>query len=327
MSQSQAKPKKMEIIRTIVVTGICLASLLYSTSIADAVEGGLGRPISGAAINPYAGLVPPEPGFAATIGEAYYDGSIGGAIPLGNFNINLGLNMVASFTPIAIEYIWPTTSKEWNFASAISLPLAYVEVEATVTVGGLSQRQTDHNFGLFDLAFTPFVASYHISQTDHFALSFTVWAPTGDYDPNRLATLSLNNWTFIPGIAYTKIFPKENIELTGIWQLQFYTENPTTDYQNGVLSDLEATIIKRFKCGAGIGVIGSWLEQLNDDSGPTADKVHGFRGRAFGAGPILTYTTKIGKSLLDLDARFIPEFGNEKRVEGNLFQFGATLKF
>src|SRR5205814_5280628 len=29
-----------------------------------AVEGALGRPISAASINPYAGLVPPEPGFA-----------------------------------------------------------------------------------------------------------------------------------------------------------------------------------------------------------------------------------------------------------------------
>jgi hypothetical protein len=290
-------------------------------------EGALGRPISGAAITPYAGLVPPEPGFAVTIGEAYYDGSIGGAVPIGNFNINLGIKMIASFTPIAISYIWPTTSKEWNFASAVSFPLCYVEVEANVTLGRFSGRKTDHDFGLFDLAFTPIVASYHISKTDHVAFSITVWAPTGDYDPNRLATLSLNNWTIIPGIAYTKILPKQNIELTGIWQLQFYTENPATNYQNGVLSDLEATVIKRFKCGAGIGVIGSWIEQLSDDSGPTADRFHGFSGRAFGVGPIITYTTKFAKSLLDLNARFIPEFGNEKRVQGNLFQFAATLKF
>jgi hypothetical protein len=300
---------------------------IFTATSCFAVEGGLGRPISGAAVAPYAGLVPPEPGFAVTIGEAYYDGSISGAVPIGNFNINLGIDMVASFTPIAVSYIWPTTSKEWNFASAVSFPLAYVEVEANVTLGRFSGRKTDHNFGLFDLAFTQLVASYHISQTDHFAFSFTFWAPTGDYDPNRLATLSLNNWTFIPGIAYTKIFPKQNIELTGIWQLQFYTENPATNYQNGVLSDLEATVIKRFNCGAGIGVIGSWIEQLNDDSGPTADRLHGFSGRAFGVGPIITYTTKIGKSLLDLNARFIPEFGNEKRVQGNLFQFAAILKF
>src|SRR6266576_3941004 len=111
--------------------GITIVSLFLSfASSALAVEGGLGRPISGAAIAPYAGLVPPEPGFAVTIGEAYYDGSISGAVPIGNFNINLGINMVASFTPIAVSYIWPTTSKEWNFASAVSFPLAYVEVEA-----------------------------------------------------------------------------------------------------------------------------------------------------------------------------------------------------
>jgi len=74
-------------------------------------------------------------------------------------------------------------------------------------------------------------------------------------------------------------------------------------------------------------VIGSWIEQLSDDSGLTADRFHGFSGRAFGVGPIITYTTKVGKSLLDLNARFIPEFGIEKRVGGNLFQFAATLKF
>jgi len=311
----------------LVTITVGLMFLIPFASPALAVEGALGRPISGAAINPYAGLVPPEPGLAAVVGEAYYDGSISGAVPIGNFNINLGINMVASFTPIAISYIWPTTNKRWNFASAVSFPLAYVEVKANVTLGPFTVRKTDHDFGLFDLAFTPLVASYHISQTDHVAFSFTFWAPTGDYDPNRLATLSLNNWTFIPGIAYTKVFPKQNIELTGIWQLQFYTENPATNYQNGVLSDLEATVIKRFKCGAGIGVIGSWIEQVNEDSGPTADSLHGFRGRAFGIGPVVTYTTKIGKSLLDLNARFIPEFGNDNRVQGNLFQFAATLKF
>jgi hypothetical protein len=292
-----------------------------------AVEGGIGRPISGAAIAPYAGLVPSEPGFAVTVGEAYYNGSISGAIPIGNFNIQLGIDMAVSFTPVAVSYIWPTTCKEWNFASAASFPLAYVDVEANGTVGSSSGRKTDHTFGLFDLAFTPLVASYHISQTDHVALSITVWTPTGDYNPSRLAVLSLNNWTVIPGVGYTKVFPKQNIELTGIWQVQFYTENPATNYQNGVLSDLEATVIKRFKCGVGIGVIGSWIEQVSDDSGATADQFHGFSGRAFGVGPIITYTRKLGKTLLDLNGRFVPEFGNKNRVQGNLFQFAATVKF
>ena len=269
-----------------------------------AVEGGTGRPISGATIGPYAGVIPPEPGFTVAIGEAYYSGSISGPVPIGNFTLNLGIDTSVSFTPITALYIWPTDCKQWNFASTISLPLAYVEAEAEVSSGGFNRRVKDHIFGLFDLVFTPIIASYHITQTDHIALNFTIWAPTGEYDPNRLATLSLNNWTFIPGVAYTKILPKSEIEFDGIWQLQFYTENPATHYQNGILSDIEFMVLKRFNGAFGIGVVFSWIDQFSDDEGTLADRVHGFSGHAFGIGANNTYSTKIGESHLDFECAF-----------------------
>jgi hypothetical protein len=309
---------------------LCPVVIIYLTSAStlNAVEGGLGRPISGGTITPYAGLVPPAPGFAVSIGETYYEGSIGGSttVPVNNL-LTLGIDMKVSFTPISLLYIWPTSDKQWNFASAITLPVTWLEAEATVTLGPRTGRVKDSDFGLFDLAITPLVASYHISQTDHVAFNFTVWAPTGEYDPSRLANLSLNNWTFIPGVAYTKIFPAANIELSGSWAMQFYTENSATNYQNGILSDLEVLAIKRFKCGLGIGVIGSWIEQLTDDEGMTADRLNGFSGRAFGLGPILTYSTTVGKSHLDFSARYVHEFDNRRRLEGDLFQFSASLKF
>jgi hypothetical protein len=177
------------------------------------------------------------------------------------------------------------------------------------------------------LFFTPLIASYHITKTDHIAFSFSFWAPTGDYDPNRLAVLSTNTWTFIPGLAYTKVFPAANIELSGSWALYFDTENPATHYQNGVLSDLEATVIKRWKSGFGVGAIGSWIQQINDDSGPTADRVHGFSGRAFGVGPIATYSTEVSKHPLNFTARWVHEFENHNRIEGDLFTLSASFTF
>src|SRR5262245_29237886 len=71
---------------------------------AAAVEGGLGRPVSGAGIMPYAGLVPPAPGFAVTLGETYYDASIGGSttVPIGQ-NLTLGLDLKVSFTPVSFQ--------------------------------------------------------------------------------------------------------------------------------------------------------------------------------------------------------------------------------
>src|SRR5262245_11909477 len=76
---------------------------------AYAVEGGIGRPISGAQIMPFAGVVQPAPGFAAGVGEIYYDGSIGGnrTVPVAQ-NLTLGIDMKASFTPISLLYIWDT---------------------------------------------------------------------------------------------------------------------------------------------------------------------------------------------------------------------------
>jgi len=304
-----------------------LTVLTFGATRAFAVEGGLGRPISGMQIAPFAGVIPPEPGLAVATGETYYEGSIGGGrtVPIAGLLV-ANVDMKAAFTPIALFYIWPTPTKEWNFASAVSFPLAWLEVTANLSLGPLSIRKTESTFGLFDLVFTPIIASHHFSQTDHLAFSFTFWAPTGSFEKGRLVNLSQNTWTFIPGVAYTKILPEDNIELTGIWQMEFDTEDHATHYQNGILSDLEVLAIKRFKNGLGIGFVESWIQQVNDDAGAPA-ALNGFAGRAFGIGPIATYSTKVGKSHLDLSARWVHDFGVSNRVEGDAFNFSASLKF
>ena len=309
---------------TLMLVGLTV--LAFSVTRAFAVEGGLGRPISGMSIAPYAGVIPPEPGLAVATGETYYEGSIGASrtVPIAGL-LAANVDMKASFTPIALFYIWPTPTKEWNLASAVSFPLAWLEVQANLS-GPLPVRKTESTFGLFDLAFTPIVASYHFSQTDHLAFSFTFWAPTGSFEKGRLVNLSQNTWTFIPGVAYTKILPEDNIELTGIWQMEFDTEDHATHYQNGILSDLEVLAIKRFKNGLGIGFVESWIQQVNDDGGAPA-ALNGFAGRAFGIGPIVTYSTKLGKSHLDFSARWIHDFGVSNRVAGDGFNFSASLKF
>ena len=69
------------------------------------------------------------------------------------------------------------------------------------------------------------------------------------------------------------------------------------------------------------------IQQLTDDGGTAADRLNGFVGCAFGVGPILTYSTKVGKSHLDFNARWVHEFENRKCPQGDLFQLSATLKF
>ena len=319
---------KTEKSRVRMLSGAAALTIVFSFSnSAFAVEGGLGRPISGMQIVPYVGLVPPEPGLAVSVGETYYTGSIGGGTQTEIAGLLVAnVDVKASFTRISLLYIWPTPTKEWNFASVVGFPLAWLEVEASLSLGPFAVRKKDDIFGLFDLVFTPIIASHHFSETDHLAFDFTIWAPTGSYKLGKLANLSLNNWTFIPGVAYTKIIPEVNIELSVIWDMQFYTENPDTHVENGILSDLEVLAIKRFKNGFGIGFIESWTQQVTDDDGIPAT-LNGFVGRAFGIGPIVTDSTKIGKSHLDFNARWIHDFDVSKRVEGDGFNFTASLKF
>src|SRR5215475_7870835 len=134
---------------------ICVAitlafSLLFPAS-ALAVEGGMQRPISGMQIAPFAGVIPPEPGFAISVSEIYYSGSIGGAANVAIAGLLVAnVDVKAAFNPITLLYIWPTPTKAWNFASAIGFPLAWVECEASVSVGPLAARKKDSIFRLYD---------------------------------------------------------------------------------------------------------------------------------------------------------------------------------
>lgn len=100
------------------VFGACALTFVFSlANSALAVEGGLGRPISGMQITPFAGVIPPEPGFAIATGETYYTGSIGDGlnVPIPGLLV-AKVDVKASFNPISLLYIWPTPTKTWNFA-------------------------------------------------------------------------------------------------------------------------------------------------------------------------------------------------------------------
>jgi hypothetical protein len=51
---------------------LTLTTLVSFAPSALAVEGGMQRPISGMQIAPFAGVIPPEPGFDVVVSEIYY---------------------------------------------------------------------------------------------------------------------------------------------------------------------------------------------------------------------------------------------------------------
>lgn len=299
--------------------GICGTSALVIALglpfAAHGTEGGIGRPISGISVTSDVGIVPPEPGWIANLAEIYYDGSISASrsVPIAG-RTTLGLEAKVSFTVATLLRAWDTGPGPWNFASSVTLPYAWESASATLGVGARAGTVNQVTSGLYDLTFTPIIAGYHFSQTDHVALSLNIWAPTGRYDPTSLANLSLNNWTFIPTISYTKLVPSIGMEFDATAGVQIYTRNSATDYQNAPLFTLDVMALKRFGNGVGVGLIVGTVQQLGHDSGPTADRLNGFVGEDWAVGPIITYDTKLnGKTPLSASLRWVPTVSSRNR--------------
>lgn len=307
-------------------TYACLCLLTLVPLNAGAAEGALGRPISGTFVAPNAGVVPPEPVWITNLGEIWFDGSIGNnhQVPIAG-QTSVGLAAKVAITLATAVKVWDTGPGAWNFASGATASYVWTEVTATLAIQSASQTASN----LFDLYFTPIVAGYHIAKDEHVALSFNIWAPTGTYDSTRIANTSLNTWTFIPQLAYTKLWPDAGWEFDAVSAVQFYTRNSDTNYQNAPLFTLDLMGLKRFDNGWSAGVIVGTVQQLGKDSGPTADKLGGFVGYDWAVGPILTYDTRLaGKAPLSVSLRWVPTIASKNRLNSPSTAMGTvTLLF
>ncbi|MGH8174255.1 MAG: SphA family protein [Rhodanobacteraceae bacterium] len=303
----------------ILVRASIAAMLAAASASCLAIEGGVGRSFVGAQITPYIGIIPPEPGFEFSFDYIRVDGNIGGSreVPIAG---ELALNLDATFNLYAtsIAYIWDTGPGHWNFASVALVPFDQVDASADLTVGNSTFREKDSDSGLFDMTFVPVVASYHVSEVEHWALAMYISAPTGSYTKGQLANNSLNNWTFAPSVGYTHLFQQGTLEFSALAAVDIYTKNDATDYQNGSVFRLDAMLTKHLANGWAIGLVGGWLEQIDDDSGPAADRLGGFKGHSLGLGPSISYTHHISKtSSLSFAFRYVAAFDVEKQLDGN----------
>ncbi|WP_425495221.1 SphA family protein [Pandoraea horticolens] len=305
-------------------------SMLGAATHAHATEGALGRPITGTAVQPSIGIVSPQPIWIANLSQIYFDGSIGGnrQVPVAG-KTSLGLDGQIALTLATLMKTWDTGTGAWNFASSFTLPYMWTSVTASLGVGGRNAAASQRASNLFDISFAPIIAGYHFSQTDHIALSLNVWAPTGRYDSNALANTGLNNWTFIPQVAYTKLVPSYGLEFDVVAGVQFYTRNNATGYQNAPLFTLDVMGMKKFSNGLGVGLVVGTTQQLGNDTGSTADRLGGFRGQDVALGPIVTYDTKIdGKLPLSFSARWVPTVSSTNRFKSTqTFMATGTLIF
>jgi hypothetical protein len=317
--QTRAKERPVSRFVACAATTFGLAAPL----LCHATESGIGRPITGMQIAPYAGIVPPTSDWIVSITSIYYEGSLGKSktIPIAN-TISAGLDYRISYTLLNAIKTWGITANGWNFASSFGVPVQYTSVSS---FHGILPNDSATQFA--DLFFTPVIAGYHLTKTDHIALSVQMYAPTGPYSTSRLANSGQNTWTFVPTVAYTKLFPAQEVELSANYGVEFYTTNSASHYHNAPVSVLDLLALKRFKGGWGVGVAGGWIQQIGNDSGGLADITGGASGHAIGIGPVATWSGKLSKTPVSASLRWINEFEVRNRPKGNAFQLSVNATF
>jgi hypothetical protein len=108
--------------------------------------------------------------------------------------------------------------------------------------------------------------------------------PSGTYDGNRLANLSLGFAAFDAGGGYTYFDPKAGNEFSVVAGLTYSAPNSFLQYQNGIDFHIDWAASKFLSKTVQIGVAGYYFQQITDDHGPGA-VLGGFRGMSVGIGP------------------------------------------
>ena len=294
---------------------------------AYAVEGGLGRSITGLQVTDYAGVVPPDPGLTMAMGYVYYSGSISAdrELPISGV-ASLGLDADFAMYSLSGVYVWPTQGDHWNFASMITVPFADVDITANLDGGSIRRSVNDSFSGdLYDISIAPIMAGYHLDKTKHLSMALYVSAPVGDYNPERLANPSLNAWVLSPRVSYTQLLSQGSVDWSTSAGFDFSSKNDETDYRSGVVFHVDSQLVKHFSNGWGVGGVAAWIEQVSDDSGPLAERLDGFRGRAWALGPTVSYQRKHGEKTFALSARWLHEFGVRRRLAGNPLMITGSI--
>ncbi|WP_139789233.1 SphA family protein [Manganibacter manganicus] len=297
---------------------------LASTN-ASATEAAFGRYTPGVFAAPGVGYVPPAPGVYWQSSTMYYHGSASKnlQIPLGR-SIQLGLKsdyVSQTFTGIWVPEL--ELGHNLTLAFSMSLPLQHLRASVDVRRFGIS----DSDSGLGDIVFGPMLGWRSASGTTFASASLRIFAPTGNYDPNAIANIGTNYWTFSPNFSFTTVNPETGLEFDLTAGIDFNTRNSATDYTSGALAHVDAAVIQHFNKQFGVGIFGSILYQLQDDKGVLADRLDGFKGRSFAIGPMLKYTGGSEANPINASLSWAPEFGVKNRMKGNAFYLNVSGKF
>ena len=305
--------------------------VLAIPGVASAEEGGVGHYAPGSFAS-FVDVLPGQPGVGVFNYFAYYNGSAGVSrtFPIAG-NIALGVDATSYADSIGAFWVTPVKIFGANYALGIAIPFVSNEVSAQVRGPlGRQSRRSETVSGLGDIEFWPFALTWTALKGDlHVDFLGGIYAPTGDFQVNRLANQGLGYWTFEPGVLISYLGQKNGFEFTTYLGYDINTRNSKTDYQSGQQFHIDVTLAQHLPLGKGligIGANGFYLQQTTGDSGSGA-RLGAFKEMTAGIGPVLSYAGQIGKSPFAMELKWLPQIGTQNTPKGNYIWFKFAVQF
>ena len=298
---------------------------------ARAEEGGFGHYAPGSFAS-FIDVLPGKPSLGAFNYFTYYNGSAG---VTRQFEIagRIAANVSATSYAESLGAFWVTPLKILGayYAPGVALPFVWTDVKAQVTLpGGGTPSQSDSVGGLGDIEFWPVALSWSALGNDlHVDFFGGIYAPTGEFQKNRLANQGLGYWTFEPGVLVSYLGQKNGFEFSTYIGYDFNTENTTTDYHSGQVFHIDATMAQHLPLGPGfigIGANAFYLQQTTGDRGSGAH-LGSFEEMTAGVGPVLSYAWQIGKTSFAASLKWLPQIDLQKTLKGNYIWFKVGVQF
>ena len=178
--------------------------------------------------------------------------------------------------------------------------------------GALSAARSDSATGISDLY--P-IASLKWQVGRHNFMAYTMAsAPTGAYDPNRLAGVGLGHWALDAGMGYT-FLSTGGFEFSLTAGMTHNFVNPSTRYQSGMDGHVDLATSYSLSESAYIGAVGYIYNQIGPDIGGPP-QLGDFRSRVAGVGPQAGWSFAAGPVAVDVNLRGYKEFAAQNRPEG-----------
>ena len=264
------------------------------------------------------GAVIPPPGFHYINYNMFYNADTFKDTDGNSADIGFDLGVYANVS----QFVYMTNTKILGADFGIDAVVPLVSTDLQISATGVDSSE----FGLGDICLEPFALAWHGARYDGI-FGIAAILPAGDTD--EPASAGKGYWSIMETAGLNVYLDQArtwSVSMLTRWIENF--EDPDTNVTSGMELVAEYGLGKTLVLRDGFffrsGVAGYSAVQLTDDDGPGADSDE--RRQINAVGPDINFTL-LGKIPLQLEARYMFEYGAESSAQGQLATITLRASF